>query len=58
MDDKKMIDLLANASTEELLNQLRWSFTAMVSSKLVETREQGRESYELVVAEIKRRLEK
>ena len=56
MTREEKIEWLAQASNEEVINQMRWTVTAMVSSTSLELQIQANEDYELVTAELRKRL--
>lgn len=57
MTREEKISWLESASNDEVLNQMKWSVIAMISDNIAK-RIEGQEDYELVLAELKRRLEK
>lgn len=58
MTKEEKINWLENASNEELINQLRWSVLAMSNGDHISTRIEGQEDYDLVTAELLKRLNK
>lgn len=58
MTKEEKITWLENANSEELINQLRWSVLAMSKGDHISTRIEGQEDYDLVTAELLKRLNK
>lgn len=59
MTREQKIEWLAKASNEEVVNQLRWAVTGMnVEEFGINTRIEAQEDYELVTAEILKRMER
>ena len=58
MTREEKITWLANASNDEVLEQMRWAVIAMTKADSISMQIEGREDYALVTAELKRRLEK
>lgn len=57
MTREQKIEWLANASNEAVLNQMRWAVLKMNKGG-IEEQVEGQEDYELVMAELKKRLER
>jgi len=49
---------LANESNDEVLNQMKWSVIAMTKADNIAMQIKAQKDYDLVLAELKRRLEK
>lgn len=58
MKKEEKIIWLENASNEELINQFRWSVLAMSNGNNISARIEGQEDYDLVTAELLKRLNK
>lgn len=58
MTKEQKIEWLKNASNSAVIDQMRWAVLRMTSGDHIATRIEGQEDYELVTAELKRRLEK
>ena len=56
MTRQEKIDWLRNASNEQVIDQMKWAVLAMTKADHVATQIEGNEDYELVTAELKRRL--
>lgn len=56
MTREEKIAWLENATNEQVVNQLRWAVTAMTHGESIQTRIEGQEDYELVQAEILKRM--
>lgn len=57
MTREQKIEWLANASNDAVLNQMRWAVLKMNRGG-IEEQVEGQEDYELVMAELKKRLER
>ena len=58
MTREAKINWLMTASNEDVINQLKWSVIAMTNGDYVSTRIAAQEDYDLVVNELKKRLNK
>lgn len=58
MTREQKIEWLAAASNDEVLNQMKWAVIAMTKADSIAMQVEGQEDYNLVVAELKRRLER
>lgn len=58
MTREQKIEWLTNASNEEVINQMRWAVTGMTTASSIEMQVESQEDYELVVAELTKRLNK
>lgn len=58
MTKEEKLNWLANASNDEILEQMRWAVIAMTKADSIPMQIESREDYTLVTAELKRRLEK
>lgn len=56
MTREEKIAWLENATNEQVVNQFRWAVTAMTHGESIQTRIEGQEDYELVQAEILKRM--
>lgn len=56
MTREQKTEWLRNASNEEVVNQMRWAVTAMTKADHIATQVEGQEDFELVQAELLRRL--
>ena len=56
MTREEKIEWLRKANNEEVINQLRWAVMNMTEGRCIETRIKGQEDYELVQAELLKRL--
>jgi hypothetical protein len=56
MTKEEKITWLVNASNDEVLEQMKWSVIAMTKADSIAMRIEGQEDYDLVLAELKRRL--
>ena len=57
MTIQEKIEWLRKASNEEVINQLKSSVMRMTEGRCIETRIEGQEDYNLVQAELIKRLE-
>jgi len=58
MTREQKIEWLTNASNEEVINQMRWAVTGMTKADSIAMQVESQEDYELVVAELTKRLNK
>ena len=58
MTRDQKIEWLANASNEEVLERIRWAVVAIYKADSIAAQVEGQEDYDLVMAEIRRRMEK
>ena len=57
MTKEQKIEWLKNASNRAVIDQIRWAVLKMTNGS-IESQIEGQEDYELVTAELERRLEK
>lgn len=56
MTREQKIEWLKNASNEEVINQMKWAVTFMAKAESIAMQIESQEDYELVTAELKRRM--